>query len=692
MRNINSASRDPLLLTVLPRQQNLSPALISMLVMTTGGGGELAAPDGEGWNNVLVLPRLIVVKSTRPPTPKPETEAVTEDEEETDRENDDDPSYAPPDDASPTDISQGKAAPKQKLGQHVGPGETSEDADPDPDPDPHPPAKEPEPQKTRPPVHDRIHVMKADVTGTDVDVIVNAANKRLDHFGGLAKVIVDKGGRGIQEESKSIVRQMGRDLEEGEVVATGPGNLPCTAIFHAVGPRYRDGRQGERDRLELAVTNCLQLACDRGYGSIAIPALSTGIFKYPVKEASLVLVKAAKEFLESQPDCGLHTVLFCDTCEDKVRHLLSAKRTLLPSAAHHAGIPPVPPAPETGATSPHSPGITLSLVRGEIAKQQADAIVNTISQEGKLNQGKVSNSILREAGPELQTEMETSYPKPLQYGQVAVTTGCKLQCRHVLHVCLSRWAGPTSVQMLQQVMTTCLSEAAHRGCTSITFPALGMGNLQYPEDIAAQTMVQAVGTFEQSHPTTPITEVRMVIHPNDHKIFQAFEQAKQQGSALSAVPVPVVPGDPPCYGVPASPLNRGSSLHGTDVFTKYGHSPAFAEQPGSEMGLEYREIKECELVGVRIIVKQGWEESESADAIIVYSDLHHPQSGNYENMEEIKPNTRAHTSNLEQYFIDCLQVAADNMYRTIVMESPPAVCSNKSVVPECSVQQQECCA
>ncbi|KAL8581671.1 hypothetical protein ACOMHN_049227 [Nucella lapillus] len=207
---------------------------------------------------------------------------------------------------------------------------------------------------------------------------------------------------------------------------------------------------------------------------------------------------------------------------------MSAQTTLV---VRHLGIPPVPPAPETGATSLHSPGITLSLVRGEIAKQQANAIVNTISQEGKLNQGKVSNSILREAGPELQTEMETSYPKPLQYGQVAVTTGCKLQCRHVLHVCLSRWAGPTSVQVRLPIVAVPPSP----------FPALGMGNLQYPEDIAAQTMVQAVGTFEQSHPTTPITEVRMVIHPNDHKIFQAFKQAKQQGSALPAVPVPVVP-------------------------------------------------------------------------------------------------------------------------------------------------------
>jgi len=140
-----------------------------------------------------------------------------------------------------------------------------------------------------------IIVMKGDITEVEADAIVNAANKYLKHGGGVAAAIVRKGGEIIQRESNKIISEQG-PLETGDAVATSAGNLRAKKVIHTVGPIYGEG--SERDKLMKATYNCLKLAEEYGFKSIAFPAISTGIYGVPPKLAADAMVNAVLEYID----------------------------------------------------------------------------------------------------------------------------------------------------------------------------------------------------------------------------------------------------------------------------------------------------------------------------------------------------------------------------------------------------------
>ena len=143
--------------------------------------------------------------------------------------------------------------------------------------------------------HTRLELVEGDITEMDTDAIVNAANERLAHGGGVAGVISRKGGPAIQRESDAWVRQHSR-VTTGSAAITSGGNLKARYVIHAVGPVY-DGTPRSAELLASAVRAALRMADDHGLKSIALPAISTGIFGYPVEEAARVMLQAAIEYL-----------------------------------------------------------------------------------------------------------------------------------------------------------------------------------------------------------------------------------------------------------------------------------------------------------------------------------------------------------------------------------------------------------
>ena len=151
-----------------------------------------------------------------------------------------------------------------------------------------------------------------DITEFTADVIVNPANGSLRHGGGLAAKIVQKGGQEIQEDCDEYIASKLYDLNEGEVyLSLAHGHLPCKAIVHAVGPRWRKQstiHEYEKTRLFEAIESSLTVA--RGYQSIAFPAVSSGIFGYPLPECALVHIEASLLFFEKCPKTRLSDVSF----------------------------------------------------------------------------------------------------------------------------------------------------------------------------------------------------------------------------------------------------------------------------------------------------------------------------------------------------------------------------------------------
>ncbi len=132
-------------------------------------------------------------------------------------------------------------------------------------------------------------VIQGDLTQEPAEAIVNAANAYLQHGGGLAGAIVRRGGRVIQQESDAWVREHG-PLTHDRAAMTTAGALPARYVIHVVGPRWGEG--DEPAKLRAAVLAALRTAQSLGVRSLALPAISTGIFGYPVEQAAAVIVDA----------------------------------------------------------------------------------------------------------------------------------------------------------------------------------------------------------------------------------------------------------------------------------------------------------------------------------------------------------------------------------------------------------------
>ncbi len=144
-----------------------------------------------------------------------------------------------------------------------------------------------------------LRLVKGDITQRKVEVIVNAANAYLKHRGGVAAAIVRKGGAIIQEESDKKVADKGL-IPVGSAVITTAGMLPHKAVIHTVGPRMGEGN--EDHKLRKAVRSSLLLALKKGFRSISMPAISSGIFGFPKDRCAKILVEESKIFLQGNND------------------------------------------------------------------------------------------------------------------------------------------------------------------------------------------------------------------------------------------------------------------------------------------------------------------------------------------------------------------------------------------------------
>lgn len=139
-----------------------------------------------------------------------------------------------------------------------------------------------------------IEVVEGDLTDEVVDAIVNAANATLDHGGGVARAILRKGGAVINQESRRIGK-----VKTGYAVHTSAGDLPAKFVIHTVGPIWSDGESGEDDLLADAIRRSLELAEDLGCESIALPAISSGIYGFPKLRAAEIIIRTIRIFIDT---------------------------------------------------------------------------------------------------------------------------------------------------------------------------------------------------------------------------------------------------------------------------------------------------------------------------------------------------------------------------------------------------------
>lgn len=138
-----------------------------------------------------------------------------------------------------------------------------------------------------------LSAVRGDIAAFPADAIVNAANESLQLGAGVAGAIRRAGGPSIQQECDAI-----GGCPTGGAVSTAAGNLPARWVIHAVGPVWSGGASREDELLDSAVTAALARAEELGAASIALPAISTGIYGFPLERAARISVAAARRFAE----------------------------------------------------------------------------------------------------------------------------------------------------------------------------------------------------------------------------------------------------------------------------------------------------------------------------------------------------------------------------------------------------------
>jgi O-acetyl-ADP-ribose deacetylase (regulator of RNase III) len=158
---------------------------------------------------------------------------------------------------------------------------------------------------------DRIRVHRGDITTSHADAIVNAANEHLLPGAGVCGAIHRAGGGAVGEECKKIVQERG-PVPTGHAAATTGGNLHARYVIHAVGPVWHGGSAGEPELLASCFRESMKLADGLKLASVAFPAISTGIYGYPVKNAAEVALPTIAESLRTAKSLVLAEVVLFD--------------------------------------------------------------------------------------------------------------------------------------------------------------------------------------------------------------------------------------------------------------------------------------------------------------------------------------------------------------------------------------------
>jgi O-acetyl-ADP-ribose deacetylase (regulator of RNase III) len=156
-----------------------------------------------------------------------------------------------------------------------------------------------------------VELVEGDITDQQVDAIVNAANGHLAGGGGVDGAIHRRGGPSIMAETD---RRYPNGCATGTAVISGAGQLPAKFVLHAVGPVWHGGAAGEAELLAGAYRRCLELAVEHQCRSVAFPAISTGVYGYPLPQAARVALQTTCDFLRErgQPEL-VRFVLFGPT-------------------------------------------------------------------------------------------------------------------------------------------------------------------------------------------------------------------------------------------------------------------------------------------------------------------------------------------------------------------------------------------
>ncbi|CAI9714784.1 protein mono-ADP-ribosyltransferase PARP14-like [Octopus vulgaris] len=390
-----------------------------------------------------------------------------------------------------------------------------------------------------------IVLREGDITTLDTDAIVNAANGRLEHRGGVAAAIVQKDTAssnaslpGSQQEPSSMTPRTNETSRENAGIEI---NLTIGSITNASVDVIVNSTNEELQLDSGAISKYILFAagpqiqdeCNQKYPQ-GISTSKIAITKGYNLKCKNVFHLALPPWDENSSDSKFDEYLQ-NKQENEGFH---SKDT----ASSNASLPgsqqePSSMTPRTNVASGEYGRINIKPINDSITNAYLDVIVNSTNKNLELNNGSISKFILFAAGPEIQNECNQRYPQGISTSKIAVTKGYNLNCKNVFHLVLPPWdenSPDLILANLTQIITTCLEKAERMGAKSLAFPILGAGTLKYPIEELPRTMYEAVKNYSNQN-SSQIKVVNFVVYPQDTeiaKLFHEYLQNKQENEGF----------------------------------------------------------------------------------------------------------------------------------------------------------------
>ncbi|XP_023192012.1 poly [ADP-ribose] polymerase 14-like isoform X1 [Xiphophorus maculatus] len=381
-----------------------------------------------------------------------------------------------------------------------------------------------------------IVVSKADMCSYSVDAVVNPSTEDLKHTSGLALALSKAAGPQLQTECDQIISVKGK-LRPGDCVVTDAGGmLRCKNVIHAVGPYFDQAKpQRAEGQLKKIVKESLEQAEKCGCVSVALPAISRNR-GFPLNLCLATIARAVKEYCDEKYDDTLKMIHLVDQ-EDSValamenavkqefgNHGVSvSSQNAIPKVSQKSSLLKLVPPDPSLCRGQTKEGLNIVLKKGNIEAAKTEVIVNTVSEDLLLHKGAISNAIFSAAGPKLQ-QLVHSQKTSGSPGKIVVTDGCKLKSKQVFHVIASNWdkGQGTAEKTLAGIFQDCLDLAEKTRLSSISFPAVGTGNLGFPKNLVATLMLDKFLEFSSQRQSKNLKKIAVVLYPGDAETIQIF--------------------------------------------------------------------------------------------------------------------------------------------------------------------------
>lgn len=359
----------------------------------------------------------------------------------------------------------------------------------------------------------KIRLVQGDIAVQKADMIVCSASSNLQHRGGFSgsNATVKQGGTSLLQVE--FDKKYPNGVKNGDVAVIDYGNLKGDNVYMTSLPSWKEANNGKL--LRNFLRECLRLADQSSMKALAFNTIETVNLGYPQDIVAGIMYGAVIEFDHCYSKTSLRevSIVTCAKDRDSIKAFEEHEHMRIYGSVSIGSL----------STDFVNGKVKIELTVDDLSKQQVDALLCSVASDMNLTRSTICNSLVQNGGQSLQDECKKKFGNELHIGKIVDIRGGNLPCKTVFLTVLPEYTEPASAeQSLISTIQTVLQIAIAKGYKSLAIPALGTGYLNFPKNISARCMYDAVLEWVNKTPLSSIKLVRFVMYSKDTEAQQSY--------------------------------------------------------------------------------------------------------------------------------------------------------------------------